>query len=85
MQSEPLAGHSLFLPEEGEGSNVGFMYMQNYKPGGAVHMVFHETVRLIRAGLRKGPGSSIFNQNLFNAALMQAINHVRYAIVFYSV
>ena len=58
-QTMPLSAHSLFLPGEGDGSNVGFMYMHNYVPGGAVHLVFNETVRLIRAGLRKGPGSSI--------------------------
>jgi hypothetical protein len=76
-QTKPLSSHSLFLPGEGDGSNVGFMYMQNYAPGGAVHAVFNETVRLIRAGLRKGPGSSIFNQNLFNAALMQGVQNMR--------
>jgi hypothetical protein len=61
---------NLFVPEEGDGSNVGFMYMQRAAPGGAVHFVFSETVRLIRAGLARGKTSKIFNQDLFSAALM---------------
>ena len=60
----------MFVPEEGDGSNVGFMYMQNAKPGGPTHFVFRETVRLILAGLARGKGSKIFNQDLFTAALM---------------
>jgi hypothetical protein len=67
LQSESA---NLFVPEEGDGSNVGFMYMQNAQPGGPTHFVFSETVRLILAGLARGKGSKIFNQDLFTAALI---------------
>ena len=36
LKAPPLRDHHLLLPEEGDGCNVGFMYMQNVAPHGGV-------------------------------------------------